>query len=223
MLLGFSRLTVAAQEELAAPVMATVTVKGHGAVSVTPDTATVTVGIDVIRPTLEEAQADATRHVTAIIGAVKELGVAKDDIRTAYYTVWVIRDYDDDGNILGIKGYEVSHQLSLTVRDIDTMSDVLGVAIAAGANNVYGVSFYLADPTAAASRARQVAMADARRIAEELAAAESMSVGRVLAIAEGVGVEPPIYFTGGGAGGGPPIESGTSQVTVDVQVSYELR
>jgi len=40
--------------------MPTVSVSGHGSVNVPPDTASVNIGVDVIKPTLGEAQEQAT-------------------------------------------------------------------------------------------------------------------------------------------------------------------
>ncbi len=59
----------------AAQAPATVSVSGQGMVNVPPDTAQVTVGIDVIRQDLAEAQAEANRQATAIIEAVRSQGV----------------------------------------------------------------------------------------------------------------------------------------------------
>ena len=47
------------------PVPATLFVNGHGSVKIEPDTASVVVGVDVIRPTLADAQSEATAQATA--------------------------------------------------------------------------------------------------------------------------------------------------------------
>src|SRR5687767_6717805 len=46
-----------------------VSVSGHGSVNVPPDTAAVTVGVEVIKPTLDEAQETATVQATAVVEA----------------------------------------------------------------------------------------------------------------------------------------------------------
>ena len=69
--------------------VATVSVSGHGEVTVPPDTASVSIGIDVIQPTLAEAQEQATAQATAVIEALKAAGIADEDIQTAYLQ----RDY----------------------------------------------------------------------------------------------------------------------------------
>ena len=73
----------------------TVSVSGHGQVNVPPDTASVSIGIDVIQPTLAEAQEQATAQATAVIEALKAAGIADEDIQTAYFSVNILRDYSE--------------------------------------------------------------------------------------------------------------------------------
>jgi uncharacterized protein YggE len=234
-LTGLSGGRVAAQDD-ASPVAGgavfgpgTISVNGHGSVDVTPDTAQVTIGVDVTLPTLEEAEAESTSQANAIIEAVKAGGVADEDVQTSNYSVYVVRNYDENGNPAEIMGYQISNQVNVTIRDIDTVGDILSAAIDAGANNIWGISFYVDDTTAAASEARVLAVEDARRKAEELAAAADLSLGRIVAIAEGSqgAILPPMYQRAGGGemamdAAAAPIEPGSTEVTVDVQIVFEI-
>ena len=210
------------------PVPATLYVNGHGAVTIPPDTASVVVGVDVIRPTLAAAQTEATEQATAIIEAVKAAGIAEDDIQTANYSVNIIRDYDEEGNPAEIQGFQVTNQVNVTHRDVDAVGGILDDVVAAGANNIYGISFYVEDPTAAASQARVQAVKDARTKADELAAAAGMKVGRVVSISESFAPPPaPEVFAGAAdavaeSRAAVPVQVGTIEVTVDVQITYEL-
>jgi uncharacterized protein YggE len=205
----------------------TVSVSGHGSVDVAPDTAQVTIGVDVTLPTLEEAQAESSAQASAIIDAITATGVDAADVQTSNYSVYVVRNYDQNGNPSEITGYQISNQVNVTIRDVNAVSQVLSAAIDAGANNIWGISFFVDDQTAAASEARVLAVQDARAKAEELAAASGLSVGRVLAIAEGtVSPQLPMQYARASdqmaMGAGAPIEVGTNQVSVDVQITFEL-
>ncbi|HEY7034967.1 MAG TPA: SIMPL domain-containing protein [Thermomicrobiales bacterium] len=202
---------------------AVVTVLGEGSVTVKPDIATVTVGVQVTKPTLPEAQNEATKEMTRVLKAIAKDGIKDDDVQTAYYSVNVLQNYDNSGNPTEVTGYQVSNQVNVTVRDLDKVGPLLEDVVAAGANSIYGITFGLADPSAAQSQARAAAVADAKTRAEELAQAAGLSLGRVLAISEGV-AQPVPYVASQGAGGkaGAPIQPGSTQVTVDVQVTYEL-
>ena len=109
----------------AGDVMSTVSVSGQGMVNVPPDTAQVTVGIDVIRPDLAEAQAEASKQATDVIAAVKAEGVKAADIQTANYSVNIMRDYSDGGDPTRITGFEVMNQVLVTIRDVDNVGKLL--------------------------------------------------------------------------------------------------
>jgi uncharacterized protein len=219
---------IATPEATMAAGVPTVSVSGHGQVNVPPDTASVSIGIDVIQPTLAEAQEQATAQATTLIEALKAAGIADEDIQTAYFSVNILRDYSENADPTQITGFEIMNQLQLTVRDTDMLGDLLDEAVNAGANSINGVTFYVDDQTAAASEARKLAVEDARTKAEELAAAAGLTLGPVVSIAEGTvsPMPPPMY---GGAGGGMakaeaavPVQPGSSTIAVDVAMTFEL-
>jgi uncharacterized protein YggE len=237
---------VASGQDLATPEPAratgvpTVSVSGHGQVSVPPDTASVAIGIDVIQPTLAAAQEQATAQATAVIEALKAAGVADEDIQTAYFSVTILRDYgaaavveatpeSENADPTQITGFEIVNQLQVTVRDPDKLGALLDKAVTAGANSIYGVTFSVDDQTAAASEARRLAVEDARMKAEELAAAAGLTRGPVISIAEGTvsPMPPPVYAATGDemamAEAAVPVESGSSIVSVDVSMTFALR
>lgn len=224
---------VAMAQEAATPVagamgVATVSVSGHGQVNVAPDTASVTIGVDIIKPTLSEAQSEAATQASSVIEALGAAGIASEDIQTSFFSVNILRDYSENADPTLITGFEVINQLQVTVRDTETLGDLLDAVVNAGANSIYGVTFYVDDQTAAASEARGMAVEDARRKAEELATAAGMTLGPVVAISEGtVPIVSPMYARGGGGmamdAAATPVETGSTTVAVDVQVTYELQ
>jgi uncharacterized protein YggE len=208
----------------------TVSVSGHGQVNVSPDTASVSIGIDVIQPTLGEAQEQATAQATTVIEALKAAGIADEDIQTAYFSVNILRDYSENGDPTQITGFEITNQLQITVRDTDMLGNLLDEAVNAGANSINGVTFYVDDQTAAASEARRLAVEDASTKAEELAAAAGLTLGPVLSIAEGtVSPMPPPMAAGAGgmemakAQAAVPVQPGSSTIAVDVTMTFALR
>ena len=221
-------------QDLATPVVSTavgvptVSVSGHGQVNVPPDTASVSIGIDVIRPTLAEAQEQATAQATTLIESLKAAGIADEDVQTAYFSVNILRDYSENADPTQITGFEIINQLQLTVRDTNMLGELLDEAVTAGANSINGVNFYVDDQTAAASEARRLAVEDARTKAEELAAAAGLTLGPVLSIAEGTvsPLPPPMYAEAGGmemAEAAVPVQPGSSTVSVNVSMTFALR
>jgi uncharacterized protein YggE len=208
---------------------ATVTVNGHGSVTLPPDTASILIGIDVTKPTLAEAQAAAADQMTAIITALKDAGVEEKDIQTVNYSVYVLRNYDNaTGSPTEITGFQVTNQVNVIVRDVDQVGDLLDQVVDAGANNIFGINFYVDDTSGPASAARELAVQDATEKAEELAAAAGLSLGRVVSINESYGPPPqPLPYQAEArdmaqGAGGTPVQTGTTEVTVDVSMTFEL-
>jgi uncharacterized protein len=221
---------MATPEAARAASVPTVSVSGHGEVNVPPDTASVSIGIDVIQPTLGQAQEQATAQANTVIAALKAAGIADEDIQTAYFSVNILRDSSENGDPTRITGFEITNQLQITVRDTDTLGNLLDKAVSAGANSIDGVTFYVDDQTPAASEARKLAVEDARTKAEELAAAAGLRLGPVLSIAEGtVSPMPPPMAAGAGgmemakAQAAVPVQPGSSTISVDVTMTFALR
>jgi uncharacterized protein YggE len=205
---------------------ATVYVNGQGVVTVAPDTASVVIGVNIIDTTLSSAQEKATTQMTAVIDALKAAGIDEKDIQTVNYSVNILQNYDTNGNPSTIEGFQVSNQVNVTVRDLSQLGTILDTVVAQGANAIYGISFFVDDPSSAASQARELAVQDARKKAEELAAAAGMQVGRILSISESYSPSPmPVAYGRAEAAdmaSAVPIQAGSTQIQVDVQVTYEL-
>lgn len=204
-----------------------VSVGGHGEVNVAPDTASIFIGVDVTKPTLAEAQAQATAQATAVIATLKAAGIADEDIQTTSYNVYVLNDTSRHADPNTITGYEITNQLQVTVRDTALLGQLLDQAVKAGANDVSGISFYVDDQTAAASEARRLAVEDARTKAEELAAAAGLTLGPVISMTEGTQSPVlPMYpmpdVAMAKADAAVPVEAGSSTVTVDVSIAFQL-
>ncbi|HET7094036.1 MAG TPA: SIMPL domain-containing protein [Thermomicrobiales bacterium] len=206
----------------------TVTVTGHGSVTVPPDTAGITIGVDIIRSTLAEAQSEANAQATAVIDAVKAQGIDEKDIQTSNFSVSIMRDYSEGGDPTKITGFEVMNQVNVTIRDISKIGDVLDAVVTAGANSIYNIFFFVDDPAPHESAARKLAVQDAHDKADELATAAGMTLGPVLSITEGTMQAPPqpvFAAKGGGMGAAAqaaPIQAGTSEITADVTITYAM-
>ena len=212
----------------------TITVNGTGVVSTTPDTASVMLGIRSTNESLQTAQDDVTRRLTGVTQTLTEAGIAEEDIATAQYTITPIPEYDRNGNYKGIQQYEVSVGLTVTVHDLDLLGTLLDSTVNAGVNDVWGISMYVDDTSAAASEARDAAMADARARAEEYARAEGLLITGVYSINELSAPEPKStrmdaamdvdYESASGAAEAMPvpISPGSTEIRVDVQVVYEI-
>ena len=164
----------------------TITVVGEGTVKIKPDIAQANIGVEVIRPTVKAASSGAKESMDAVLQALKEQGVDEKDIQTSGFSVWTERPYGPEGPSDEVL-YHVSNQVAVTIRDLDTVGTVLDAAIEAGANNIYGVTFSLDDPSQVESKAREKAVADAQAKARELATLNDVEVGDVVSVSEVIG------------------------------------
>lgn len=231
-LAGPVRSAAAQDAAPAAPVAAsptrTITVVGEGKVRVEPDTARVTIGVEVLRPSVREAADANTAILDAVVGALSEAGIADEDIQTSGFSVYSER-FGPEGPLPDDKvNYRVSNNVVVTVRDLEQTSSIIDSAIEAGANNIYGVEFILDDTTAVESEARAAAVESAIAKAAELAELNGVAVGEVISISEVVGSQPVFAgfreqaMFGMGGGGGPTIQPGQVNLTMQLQITYAI-
>jgi uncharacterized protein YggE len=210
----------------------TITVVGMGKASGAPDVAHVTVGVESQGPALQAVVDDNKTRMAALLAALKAQGIADKDIRTTNYSVYVENPQPQplQGGQAGTAPltYHVNDQVDVTVRDVAKLGDVLDKAVAAGANNVYGVSFSVNDPTKLQGMARANAIADAKARAQDLASLTGVTLGDVISVSEVIGGGPtPIYAVGAGArslAAAPvPVEPGVLEISMNVQVTYAIK
>lgn len=220
----------ASEQKLAPAGSHSVTVVGEGTVSIDPDIATANIGVEVMRPTVKEASAAAQEVMDSVLKALLAQEIEEADIQTRHFSIYAER-FGPEGLLNEDETrYRVSNTVYITIRDLSSIGEVLDAAIDAGANNVYGVDFSLADPTSVESEARAQAVADARSKADELADLIGVEVSSVTGISEIIGQGGGFY--GGNfaqmaiaesASGIGPINPGELMLTMQLQITYELR
>jgi uncharacterized protein YggE len=123
--------------------------------------------------------------------------------------------------------YHVSNMVEVVIRDLNRVSTVLDTAVAAGANNVWGISFTLDETSAVEGRARELASADAKKRAETLARLSGVTLGPVVSVSEVVGmsgmpVPMPMSMGASAERGGTPVATGEVTFTAQLQVVYSI-
>jgi uncharacterized protein YggE len=216
----------------ATPPNRTITVVGTGKAAGTPDVAQVTIGIETRDESVQKAAEENNATMSALLEAVKELGIEDKDIQTSNYSVYATqkpvpditpRVENEEAREEQIE-YVVSNQVRVTVRDLGQLGDLLDKAMEAGANNIYGIHFAVDDPGVLEAEARANAVADAKARAESLAELNDVQVGDVLSISEVIGGPVPVMETARAyAATSAPIEVGELEVSMSVQVTYVIR
>lgn len=204
----------------------TITVSGLGTATGTPDTADVWIGVQAEATTANAALDEANERAATLLEVLTGAGIDAADIQTTNVSLYPT--YDNEGR--RIVGYTASNDLSVTVRDLDQLGKVLDAAtgLVGDAIRIGGISLYVDDTEALESEARTDAIADARRSADEYAAAAGVEVGQVLSISEvTTPVVPSPYAYDLAAGDGArsdevPIAAGSQEYSLTVTVVYEI-
>lgn len=205
----------------------TFNVTGEGKVLMKPDVATLSIGISAQGNTVKAAQDQINAAINRVSEAIKKLGVDGKDIQTTNYNINPTYDYQSGSQ--RITGYSASTNLSIKVRNIDLVNQIIDAATANGANQVGGISFEVDDKSKVENEAREEAVETAKKKAESAAKIAGFRLGRIVNYSESFGGEPrPIPFrTSVGAPAAEQLETavepGSSEIRVVVTLSYEIQ
>ncbi len=206
----------------------TITVVGEGKVTIEPDIARAQIGVEVIKNSVKEASDANKAALDAVLAALTAQGIAAEDIQTSGFSIYAER-YGTDGPLAEEEvNYRVSNNVSVVIRELDTVGAILDAAIEAGANNIYGIEFSVENPSAFETEARQGAVDDARAKAEELATLNGVTAGSVVSISEVVGNGGGYYNSNFAqvsramGGGGTPVTPGQLDLIMQLQIVYTI-
>lgn len=215
-----------AQATLAAGVEQGLVVTGEGSVAAEPDMAMIALGVTTAGTTAAEAMQENAATVSDILSALDDLGIAAKDRQTSRFylrPVWSNRKEPGNGEAR-ITGYEAGNSISVRVRDLGSLGQVLDGVIALGGNEFNGLSFGLQDDTAQRSAARRAAVKDAMARASELAEAAGLKLGNVLRLSEEGGRGGPVMMESmaRSASMGDAVASGEVEMRSFVTIVFDI-
>ncbi|KQT46121.1 SIMPL domain-containing protein [Devosia sp. BK] len=210
----------------------TITIEGRGEVRAAPDMALINSGVTTQAETARAALDANTAAMAELISTLKEAGIEPRDIQTSGFSVNPNYVYSETRDDMGytlppkINGYQVSNTVTVAVRDLKELGNILDMAVNVGANTINGVNFSVADPTDLYNEARKQAFADAREKAELYATAANATLGELEAISESQNINSPIqmpmYARADVAQAAVPVEAGEMTFEIGVNVQWEL-
>jgi uncharacterized protein YggE len=199
-------------------------VNGVGRLEVSPDQASVTVGVQLQRRTAAEAIGEANSVATQIIARLQRVGLRREDMRTSAIQVFPIYADGRQGAPPRITGHRASHTLALNIRNLDFVGPAIDAAVEAGANTILGISFGLQDPVRVRNEALALAVRDARAKADAIAQAAGLRVIGIERIVESESdVRPSVIRLEADPFRAPtPVEPGTVAVLAAVTVVFRF-
>lgn len=208
-----------------------IAVSANAEVDVAPDRAHLSVAVESRGRTAAEAATANARAQNAVLDAVRRAGVPAAQLQTSALSVAPEYEYPREGGRPTVIGYQARNSVEVEIRDLTVIGAVLDAVLAAGATNVTGPRFAIADATSARRAALELAVKKARADAEAIAAAAGVGLGGVLEILSNDQgeVAPMMEFArarlsaSSAPDAGTPVESGRITVRASVSVRYAIR
>jgi uncharacterized protein YggE len=199
-----------------------------------PDQAEVTFGVQATAKNSEEAQDTLNRQMERVIAAVKETKLP--GLMTQTQGLSLYPEYEREGNNARsntprIIGYRASNSVLARTSEVGKVGKIIDAAVAAGANQVMGISFTLKNDSEAKKDAIRRAAADAKAKAQAMAEALGLTLGRVMqATTGGVQARPYRYNMPQAMESrsmmhmdtATPVEAGEVSVSADVTVEFAI-
>lgn len=212
-----------------------IVITGEGEVQAAPDMAILDLNVLREAKTAREALSDNNKAMTKVLSAMKEAGIEDRDLQTSGVNIQPTYTYPNDKNGLKapkIIGYNVTNGLTVRVRDLDKVGDLLDKSIDLGVNQSGGLRFVNDDPSKVLMDARKKAMENAMEKAKVLTETAGAKLGPVLEITEYSNNPRPMPMPMGrtkmialapeAASDSVPLSAGENSYNVNVTVKFEI-
>jgi len=226
------------EQQIEDVIQSIVSTSGTATVKVMPDMVSVTIGVETRGDTAEEAAAANAELMNKVIAALKDLGIAEDQISTNWYSVWPVYEWKSPPCIeiypqppdcapkSEITGYAASNSITVTMEADEDVGKVIDGAVKAGATNVNGAYFFVSNERQEEIRQDLIADAidNARSRADKAAAAVDMEITGVKSINLNDVYFPVFYkdFAAEASGASTPILPGQQEISQTVQVTFVM-
>jgi len=206
-------------------------VSGIGEVSITPDLATLNLGVTAQELTVAQAQAKASEAMAKVMQALTDAGIAQKDIQTGYFSITQQTRWDDLKRIDTPIGFQVTNMLTVKIREIAKVGDIIDAVVVAGGDliRINGINFSVEEPSKYYTEAREKAMTAAKGKAQELANLAGLTLGKPTYINESAQYTPyygyanySVRVPAADMASGTSISPGETEVTLTVEVTYSV-
>ncbi|MDD5760515.1 MAG: SIMPL domain-containing protein [Candidatus Pacebacteria bacterium] len=217
----------------------------EGKVLAKPDIAKIVIGVITQGEKTEAVQEENNKKMKEAIDFLKDEGVSEDDIKTTSYNLVPQYDYNwcrQQGQEATyyiscppkIIGYQLSQIATIKIRDFDKINTIIGGLSERRINQISNISFEIDDPETYENEARIQALNKIEERAKILSAKTSIRLGKIVNISEGSSIYPSYrslemekMMVAGGvedvAASEAPIETGTEEISIILNVDYELK
>ena len=216
-----------AMAQVAAPQSPRIITTGEAQVRVSPDRATIQIGVQTRGVTAAAAGAENARRQKAILDTLKAMGLLADQIATQNDSVYPEMQYPPTGGTGRVVGYNVSNVVRVEVRRIEQVGAIVDATLAKGANQINSIQFFSSTAADARRTAMAEAVRDARADAEVLARAAGGSLGPVIEVTSSAPPIRPMFAEVAMRSAAKdavqtPIEPGEQMISASVSVIWQF-
>ena len=224
LIIAFTLLSVPALAETPSDFPAAISVTGEASVSVPPDQASVDAGVATDAKTAREASDANNAAMAKMLQALKAANIDDKDIQTSRLSLQPQYAPNRSGPS-SVVGYRVSNRVTVRIRDVTKLANVIDTLVGAGANDIGNVSFEVSQASKLLDDAREKAVADARRKAEIYARAAGVTLGAPLSISEEGAPQPAFRgkMVAPMAAAPTPIAQGEETLSISVSVTWAIK
>ena len=225
-------LAVLTATSLAAPALAqtapppAISVTGEATVSAMPDLAQIDSGVTSEAKTARDASEANNAAMGKVLLALKGAGIEEKDYQTSRLSLQpqFATSSKTVERTPGIVSFRASNRVTVRIRDVTKVANVIDVLVGAGANDFGGIHFTVTQASKHLDDARDKAIADARRKAEIYAKAAGVTLGEPISIAEEGGPTPMLRSkVAAPMAAGAQIAPGEETLSVTVSVSWAIK
>jgi uncharacterized protein len=200
-----------------------ISVTGEANVSVAPDQAQIDGGVSTDAKTAREASDANNAAMGKVLLALKGAGIDEKDYQTSRLSLQPQYPPNRTGPSPAV-GYRASNRVTIKVRDVTKVANIIDVLVGTGANDIGGIHFVVTQASKLLDEAREQAIADARRKAQIYAKAAGVTLGEPIAISE-QGAPTPMFRSkvAGGMAASAPVAQGEETLSVSVSVSWAIK
>ncbi len=200
-----------------------VSVSGSGEAQAAPGVYVFHIGVAHRDTDVRAANAAVDRSAASAVAAARAAGLAKKDIQSTNVSITPV--YNSKAKPGEPQVYEVTRNITLTLRDPARYADLVEGLIKAGVNRITNIEAQPADPQALADQALAAAVANARHKAALIAQSLGVKLGPATQLSESGGFRPQPRMMAMSAGvsateGG--YEPGQLTTQAQVSASFEL-
>jgi hypothetical protein len=164
-------------------------VTGQGSTDIAADMAVLTLTVTRDEETARAALDANSADMSDVLSAMKSEGVKERDLQTSGFSIQPRYFYPPNKPSTNhqpprIVGYTVRNSLTVRIRDISALGEILDTSVTLGVNEGGNIMFTNDDPSSAITQARVKAVKDAMAKAKTLAEAAGVKVGKLLEMSE---------------------------------------